>query len=42
MMIKNRAIMFVSVLIALSVAVCAFAFSDDVSAESTFGGGGRN
>lgn len=39
MMIKNRAIMFVSVLIALSVAVCAFAFSDDVSAESTFGGG---
>lgn len=41
---KNKTIVIMSVLIALSVVVCVYAFTDadDVSATSTFGGGGRN
>ena len=40
-MYKNKTIVIMSVLIALSVAVCVYAFidADDVSATSTFGGG---
>ena len=40
-MCKNKTIVIMSVLIALSVAVCVYAFidADDVSATSTFGGG---
>lgn len=42
-MCKNKTIVIMSVLIALSVAVCVYAFidADDVSATSTFGGGGQ-